>query len=248
MPRAFLILLCSTGCAAFLPAPNPMTSLRDELPSDDAKCLVVFLPGAGDKADDFVKYGFVEALRQKNLSVDIVSANSTLGYYARGQLVERLHADVIAPARAKGYQQTWVMGMSMGGMGTLLYSHEHASDVTGVLLLAPFLGDRSLSEEIRAAGGLAAWQGPVKGAITSDTYQREVWRWLQAVTAHQEDGPNLYLGWGTEDRLGESAAVLAAAVPEGHVFKVPGAHKWTSWKAVLELFLADSDFARSCVR
>ncbi|MDP3153332.1 MAG: alpha/beta hydrolase-fold protein [Archangium sp.] len=246
--RTLALLLCCSGCAVFMPAPTPMTSLRDELPGGDAKCLVVFLPGAGDKASDFVKYGFIEALRQKSLSVDVVAADATLGYYMRGLFPERVHADVVAPARAKGYQQTWVMGMSMGGMGTLLYSREHAADVNGVLLLAPFLGDRSLSEEIRAAGGLAAWQAPAKGPITSDTYQREVWRWLQGVTANKEPGPNLYLGWGTEDRLGESASLLAAALPEGHVFKVPGGHKWTSWKAVLDQFLADSDFTRSCAR
>ncbi len=246
--RTLALLLCCSGCAVFMPAPTPMTSLRDELPGGDAKCLVVFLPGAGDEASDFVKYGFIEALRQKNLSVDVVAADATLGYYMRGIFPERVHEDVVAPARAKGYQQTWVMGMSMGGMGTLLYSHGHAAEVNGVLLLAPFLGDRWLSEEIRAAGGLAAWQGPAKRPLTSDTYQREVWRWLQAVTANQEQGPHLYLGWGTEDRLGEPASLLAAALPEGHVFKVPGGHKWTSWKTVLDGFLADSDFTRSCGR
>lgn len=236
-----------TGCVA-LPSPTPMEALRDELPGGGAKCLVVFLPGAGDTANDFVRYGFVQALRAKDLSVDVVSANATLGYYAKGLMVERLHTDVVAPARAKGYQQTWVMGMSMGGMGTLLYSHEHPEDVTGVLALAPYLGDRSLSEEIRAGGGLAAWKAPMKNAISSQTYQREVWRWLQAVTAGTEPGPNLYLGWGTEDRLGESASLLAATLPEKHVFRVPGGHKWTSWKLVLDAFLADSDFARACTR
>ncbi len=242
------LLISFSACASFLPAPTPMTALKDELVGEKAKCLVVFLPGAGDRASDFVKYGFVEALRQKNLSVDVVAADSTLGYYARGILVERLHTDVVAPARAKGYAQTWVMGMSMGGMGTLMYSHDFAADVNGVLLMAPFLGDGSVSEEVKAAGGLRSWKGPEKGPLTSDTYQREVWRWLQALTAGQEQGPNLYLGWGTEDRLGPSAEVLAAALPAGHVIRVPGPHKWTSWKAVLDLFLADSDFVRSCGR
>ena len=68
--RTLVILLCCSGCAVFMPAPTPMTSLRDELPGGDAKCLVVFLPGAGDEASDFVKYGFIEALRQKNRRCD----------------------------------------------------------------------------------------------------------------------------------------------------------------------------------
>jgi pimeloyl-ACP methyl ester carboxylesterase len=241
-----LVFLCLSGCAALMPAPSPMHSLRDELAGANAKCLVVFLPGAGDSAADFTKYGFVEAMRQKGLSVDLVSANATLGYYAKGLLVERLATDVIGPARRKGYQQTWLVGMSMGGMGTLLYSHDHPDEVTGVLALAPFLGDRSLHEEIREAGGLLKWKGPEKGPLTSSTYQREVWRWLQAVTAGTEHGPNLYLGWGTEDGLGKAAALLSAALPQKHTFTVPGAHKWSSWKAVLDAFLANSDFTRGC--
>jgi pimeloyl-ACP methyl ester carboxylesterase len=241
-----LFVSCS-GCAAFMPAPTPMVSLRDELPGGAAKCLVVFMPGAGDSAGDFERYGFIKALRERGLSVDVVSANATLGYYAKGLMVERLNTDVVSPAQVKGYQQTWLIGMSMGGMGTLLYSHEHPEQVTGVLALAPFLGDRSLTDEIRDAGGLAAWRAPEKvSAISSETYQRELWRWLQAVTAGKERGPNLYLGWGTEDGLGKPASLLAAALPEGHTFTVPGAHKWVPWKQVLEAFLANSDFARSC--
>ena len=241
-------LLSSASCALFLPAPSPMASIRDELPGAPAKCLVVFLPGAGDEAADFQRYGFVEALRQRGLSADVVAANATLGYYMKGLLVERLGTDVVAPARAKGYQQTWLIGMSMGGMGTLLFAHEHPEAVTGVLALAPFLGDRSLTDEIRDAGGLASWHAPERvKPITSSTYQRELWRWLQAVTAGQEPGPTLYLGWGTEDGLGKPASLLAAAIPKKNTFTVPGAHQWTAWKKLLDAFLADSDFTRSCV-
>ncbi len=241
------VLLTSASCSLFLSAPSPMVAVRDELPSGGAKCLVVFLPGAGDAAIDFQRHGFVEALRHRGLSVDVVAANATLGYYAKGVLVERLGTDVVEPAQAKGYQQTWLIGMSMGGMGTLLYSHERPKAVTGVLALAPYLGDRSLTDEIRGAGGLAAWKAPQKVAdISSSTYQRELWRWLQALTAGKEPGPTLYLGWGTEDGLGGPAAVLAAALPPGHTFTVPGKHQWAPWKQLLDAFLVDSEFTRGC--
>ncbi len=42
----------------------------------------------------------------------------------------------------------------MGGLGSLLYSRVHSADVTGVLVIALFLGDRDLIEEIAAAGTL----------------------------------------------------------------------------------------------
>lgn len=70
-----------TGCAALLPAPTPMAAVHDALPGGGAKCLVVFLPGVGDSAADFTRYGFVEALRQRGLSVDVVAANATRGYW-----------------------------------------------------------------------------------------------------------------------------------------------------------------------
>ena len=179
----FIFLLGLSGCLGMLPNPTPMTSLRDELPGGGAKCLVVFLPGAGDSAADFERHGFVGALREKGLSVDIVSAQATLGYYVKGGVLERLSADVIGPARAKGYQQTWLMGMSMGGMGTLIYSRAHPDEVNGVLALAPYLGERELIEEIQAAGGLAAWNG------AGDGDERALWRWLKGVSSKQERGP-----------------------------------------------------------
>lgn len=242
-----LVLVLTSSCAAFMSAPIPMTSVKHDFAGGKAKCLVVFLPGAGDTAAHFEKHGFVDAMKQKGLSVDLISTDATIGYYMKGLLPERLEADVMTAARAKNYEQTWVIGMSMGGMGTLLYSHEHADTVTGALVLAPFLGDRAITEEINAAGGLKQWKGPAKvERITSDTYQREIWRWLQGVTAGTEKGPNLYLGWGTEDSLGGPASVLAAELPEGHVFTVPGPHKWVPWKAILDKFLENSDFTRAC--
>ena len=235
-----LLLLCLSGCVGILPTPTPMTSLRDELPGGGAKCLVVFLPGAGDSADDFERYGFVSALRTKGLSVDMVAAQATLPYYLKGAVLERLRTDVIGPARAKGYQQTWLIGMSMGGMGTLLYSRAHPDEVTGVLALAPYLGERALIDEIKTAGGLAAWNA------AGDGEERALWRWLKAISSATERGPNLYVGWGTEDRLREGDGLLGAVLPKDHVISVPGAHKWTSWKKVLDLFLLDSDFTRGC--
>ncbi len=241
------LLVLTSSCAAFMNAPIPMTSVKHDFPSGKAKCLVVFLPGAGDTGSHFEKYGFVDAMKQKGLSVDMIATDATLGYYLKGIMPERLEADVMAAARAKNYEQTWVIGISMGGMGTLLYSHEHVDTVTGALVLAPFLGDRAIAAEIKAAGGLKQWKGPAKvERISGDTHQREIWRWLQGVTNGTEKGPKVYIGWGTEDSLGGSASVLAAALPEGHVFTVPGAHKWVSWKASLDKFLEDSDFTRAC--
>src|SRR6185369_16059915 len=171
------------GCARFLPAPVPMRSVDYPSPQGHAKCLVVFLPGMGDDAEDFEKNGFIEEVRRRGLSIDIVAAQATIGYYSRGTFVERLSADVLAPHRARGYAQTWLVGPSMGGFGTLFYSRQRLGDVTGVLALAPYLGDDDLIKEIHDAGGLQKWTPPARvTALDDSNYQREMWRWLQAAT------------------------------------------------------------------
>lgn len=222
-----------------------MPSVKSQLEPAPAKCLFVFLPGAGDQASDFVKYGFFEAVRSRGLSADLVAANATIGYYNTGVAAARVHEDVVVPVKAgRSYEQTWVVGMSMGGMGTLLYSHEHEAEVTGLFALAPFLGS-GVAQEVERAGGLRAWKAPEKvEKMTSANYQREIWRWLQEVTARGT--PQLYLGWGTEDRLGESASVLAAALPKERVFNVPGPHKWEPWRKLWERFLDETPIKQAC--
>ncbi|PZR16575.1 MAG: alpha/beta hydrolase [Archangium gephyra] len=240
-------LLVLSSCASMLNAPTPMASTKYARSEGGSKCLVVLLPGVGDKAENFEKYGFIEAVRARGLSVDLIAAEATYGYYAKGVLVERLGADVVLPAQGTGYAQTWVMGASMGGMGTLLYSRDHAKEISGIFMLAPFLGDPAIAEEVKKAGGLSKWQAPPAAAtVTEDNYQREVWRWLQAVTDGREPGPRVYLGWGTEDRLAPQATVLSEALPPERIFPVPGPHKWAIWKTSFDKFLDSSDFARDC--
>lgn len=249
--RAALLLPLLTGCLSMLPAGarpvKPMTALHSQLPEGGAKCLVVLLPGVRDDAADFTKHGFVQAVRNRGLSVDLIAANATFGYYLKGVVVERLAADVISPARARGYSQTWLMGVSLGALGAFLYSEGHPGEIAGVIALAPYLGERPIIQEIGAAGGLAAWPAPERATeLSAENYERQLWRWLKAVTEGREPGPPIYLGWGTDDLMGEGISLLADALPKDRLVTVQGGHKWTSWKKVLDVFLADSDFTRSC--
>src|SRR5262249_41511569 len=181
-----------------MPAPTPLRTIQYESPSQPAKCLFVLLPGAGDHAEHFRDQGFVEDLQNSRRSIDLRATDATIGYYMKGTLLDRLESDVIAPAKARGYEEIWLVGPSMGGLGTLLYSGGHTADVTGVLAIAPFLGDRDLIEEITAAGGLGRWQAPPRvDALSRDNYQRELWRWLQAASQGRERAPAIFLGYGT---------------------------------------------------
>ena len=73
----------------------------------------------------------------------------------RGTFLERLATDVIAPAKARGYDEIWMMGPSMGGFGSLFYARAHTTDITGVLSIAPFLGDEDLDQGDRGRGRFA---------------------------------------------------------------------------------------------
>ena len=61
---------------------------------------------------------------------------------------------MIDPARREGKDNIWLVGFSMGGLGSLLYLREHPEYIEGVCLIAPFLGDEEIIEEIQAAGGV----------------------------------------------------------------------------------------------
>ena len=117
--------LALAGCASLLPAQVPMHARASRVdPATKARCLMVFLPGFGDSDAEFDNHGFMAELRARKLSVDTISANAKIGYYARGTLADRIDTDVLAPNPA-GYEQVWFAGVSMGGMGTLLTGQRH---------------------------------------------------------------------------------------------------------------------------
>lgn len=232
--RIPLLLALLSGCVS---APVPMRSVKDAY-RGKAKCLLVFLPGAGDHAERFAQEGFLEAVRARGLSVDIVSAEATLGYYTRFTITERLEADVINSA---GYAETWLVGVSLGGAGSLTYAQRRPGQVTGVLALSPWLGSADLIREIHDAGGLEKWQ-----SRPSEDYERELWRWLQGVTVKGATGPELYVGWGEADRLATADALLGEVLPPERVFHSTGGHGWKTWRELFPQFLAHSTFSERC--
>src|SRR5262249_13406353 len=156
----------------------PMTKL-DYAVNPPAKCLVVLMPGAGSNAGDFEKEGFVKKLQDSGLSLDVVAANATIGYYFRESMIPRLHEDVVGPLLQKPYEKKWMMGMSMGGFGSLFYAAHYPKEFDGVFAMAPWLGDEKLHREIREAGGLKKWKAPPEAPMNGDNYQEQLWRWLQ---------------------------------------------------------------------
>jgi pimeloyl-ACP methyl ester carboxylesterase len=231
------VLCClAAGCSMFFPAPSPVRTIWRRCETGTSqRPLIVLLPGRGDGADQFVEQGFTEAVVRSGLA-DVVAVDATQGYYMRRTLIPRLFEDVVGPARKMGYRKIWLAGISMGGLGAILTAESDAAQFEGILLMAPFLGDSDVIDEIADAGGLAAWTPPAGLDVKVD-YQRGVWRWLKGYTQKADAMPRLYLGFGTEDRFTRSNGLLAAVLPQQNVLRVPGEHDWPPWREVMAAFL-----------
>ena len=184
--------------------------------------LLVMVPGAYFQPGDFAAHGFPTALERHGCPFDVVVADLPTDAYLAGAASQWLRANIIAPALARGYRRLWLLGISLGGMGALLYAQEHPQEVEGLILLAPFLGTRGLIAEVETAGGLASWE---PGAITPRDLERRLMAQLKTAVP-----PRLYLGYGTADRYAPASRLLAAKLPPEHVIAKEGGHDWPTWE------------------
>ena len=180
----FVVAVLS-GCALF--ANRPMEVLSYENPNRDkaGQRLVVFMRGIGGSHHSFEEEGLVADVWACGLSCDIVAPNAHFGYYGDRTLIDRLKKDVIDPARARGIREIWLVGFSMGGLGSLLYYMEHPEEINRVYLISPFLGSPMFLAEIELAGGARRWE---PGTYTPEVeWERMLWHWLKkSIAGHPE--------------------------------------------------------------
>lgn len=190
--------------------------------------LLVLLPPALCSLDDFYDQGFVDAVRQRQLPVDILLADATAQQVIDHSVVSALHSQVIQPARAKGYRRIWLAGISMGAFSALYYASQHAEQIAGLYLIAPYPGTADVLAEIRAAGGAATWC--LNPPNTQD--ERAWWQWLGQESIKGEWRTPVYFGTGSADRFLSGQQLLSDVLPEAHVRVLPGKHQWPTWKAL----------------
>ena len=193
------------------------------------RILLVFLPGRGTTGKDFVRQGFLTALdhADPHALADAVTVDLTFPYYEQRIASKRLHDDIIAPARAAGYRQIWLVGVSMGGLGAIFYDHDYPGEISGIVAIAPFLGEKNIVAEITAAGGLERWQP--RQPLADDDFQRRLWLAIRAGRYGLPGHLPLVLGYGTGDRFAYGHRLLAANLPPDRVFKTFGFHNWATW-------------------
>jgi hypothetical protein len=195
---------------------------------------IVLLPGAYHALQEFIGAGFDQALRDRNLSAELILAAPELAHLNDRSWLAQLHEQVIAPARARGDGELWLGGISLGGFMALRFAAEGTHALDGLCLLAPYLGSRIVAAEIAARGKLSAWT-PL-AALADDDDDRRIWRYVQGLPT-MPAAPRVYLGLGSEDRFADTQRLLAGALPPRCTRVIPGGHDWPVWRALWDSFL-----------
>jgi pimeloyl-ACP methyl ester carboxylesterase len=225
-----------------------------------APVLLVLLPGANMTTQELQEEGFVAAVRKQGLAVDVAIADANLRYVFDGSMMRRMADEVVGPARAQGYQRIWLAGISLGGYVALGYAQKHPGQIEGLMLMAPYLGRRGVIDDIRAAGGPAAWRRtaqPRTSAATPEDIDHGLWMWLTADrdntlladrdnTSNAAQRPPIWLGYGSEDRFADSHKLLAGLLPTDRVQAVPGGHDWPPWRALWSQWLQRGAIRGAC--
>ena len=234
-------VLLATGCVNLRSTSGPMYTKTD--PSQcavRAETLIVMLPGVYSYPEEFVREGFVKAVQDSRLAADVVRVDAHLGYYEKSLFIERLRQDVITPAKAHGYRAIWIVGISLGGFGGLIYAQEHPEDIAGVVALAPYLGAPAVSEEVAIAGGLMRWSVAANSS-RDERSQRETALWTSLKRYGSPTAatlPQLWLGYGKADRFAPGNGLLGVVLPPERVFTTEGGHDWAPWLRLWKSALA----------
>lgn len=221
--------LTVSGCTHERPLIDPMPLQYYKSGNHPSATLLVLLPGIHDNIDKFETHGFIESIRQSEQPCDLVSVDAHYGYYNAGIFVDHLHNDVIVPARRAGYTDIKIVGISLGGYGALLYANSYHTEITTLVLLAPWLGGDEVVDSIAAAGGLEYWQPDEAG---NEKLVHDIWLQRKESLLAADDIFDLYLGYGSTDKFHKAHSLFAATLADDHVFIISGGHNWSTWAQI----------------
>jgi len=107
--KAILIALAFlglAGCFTIGDARKPIAFETIAAPKPGAeRTALIILPGFGSDTQDMKKHGVAAAIQEVWPEVDVILADATFAYYREGNLVDRLHDEVVAPTLRAGYRR-----------------------------------------------------------------------------------------------------------------------------------------------
>ncbi|MDN0082725.1 hypothetical protein QU487_08170 [Crenobacter sp. SG2305] len=203
------------GNALFIPAARP------------GRALVVVLPGAYGTPDDVVEQGLAEMLAVRHPSANLLALPVDPLAVTQGVALDRLIAELAPWCELFG--PVWLVGISLGALLVLAYLAEKGEGVRGAVALTPYLGSRALEQDIRRAGGPAAWAGNQRPDWDARHLEERVWHWLAGGGAQRVP---VMLGLAESDRFHSSQQLASGCWPAERCFSVAGGHDWAAWRAL----------------
>lgn len=217
-------------------------AIYDVVPDvEGERILLMMLPGAKNTPQQLVENGFIRALRERHLPVDVLALNAHVDLYLDRENIENLLHQTLDEVRKHGYRRIWLLGISLGGTGAMICATQRIAEIEGVFLLAPFLGTRGLIAEVEAAGGLHRWSA---GKIDVLDHERALLEQIRLSPFDADDFPRIFLGYGSEDRYRGASTLLSAFLPQHRVSIVHGGHDWETWEQLWHNLLEMNPFTR----
>jgi pimeloyl-ACP methyl ester carboxylesterase len=179
--------------------------------------LLIMLPGAWQTAEDLLDQGLAAELSAQAVKLDVWFADLRPESQPLDAMLAEIEQQVLTAAYAAGYRRLWLGGISLGGLLAMACAAHMPRFLSGLILLAPYPGNRLLAAELCAAEQVAA--PPPSGDL-----ERSALHWLQT----QRTVP-VYLGYGTQDRFAAGQALLASWLPARQVVQLDGGHDWPTW-------------------
>lgn len=204
------------------------------LDAEGERILLLMLPGARNTPQQLVEHGFIRALRERRLPVDVLALDAHVDLYLDRNDIEGLLHRTLDEVHAHGYHRIWLLGISLGGSGAMICATQRTAEIEGVFLLAPFLGTRGLIAEVEAAGGLQHWQA---GEIGARDRERALLEQIRRSPLGAEGFPVIHVGYGSEDRYRGGGMMLSQCLPQHRVTALPGGHDWETWRALWHALL-----------
>ncbi len=197
-------------------------------PGVAASQLVVLIPGANQPLEELRSGGFLTAVRDRDLDIDIALMAPQPAHLLDRSALAELRSEIVLPARSSGRVRVLLAGISWGGFLALLYAADYPDDLDGICLLSPYLGNRMMTHELLSFDSLASWSAATFDTHDELTEERRVWRY---VAAHQPNNPLIrYLGFGSSDRFAQSQRLLASQLSLQAVDIVTGGHDGSVWR------------------
>ncbi|MFN3495809.1 MAG: hypothetical protein ACK40L_15000 [Hydrogenophaga sp.] len=213
------------------------TALRCLRADRSAENLLVLLPGAYMRPEDFVDADFFGEVQRRGLALDLCAVAIDMATVSDGRAAAAVREQLLEPAR-QTHKRVWLGGISLGGLMSLEIAAGHPGLVDGLCLLAPYPGSRIVMNDIERAGGIEAWQPEPEALRDPDT---RVWHWLKAPPPAMP----VFVGHGRLDRFAQGMANVAACFPPASRHVVEGDHDWPAWRVLWSRFLDAGHFPLS---